>query len=679
VLRSNALKVRFGALALALAPILSHAAPAGNPIVDGWYADPDMKVYNGVYWVYPTYSAPYDQQTFLDAFSSTDLINWTKHPKVLDKSSFSWATRAIWAPSPISRNGNYYLYFGANDIQNNSSLGGIGVGIAHAPEGPYADAIGRPLIGQFQNGAQPIDQNVFIDDNGQAYLYYGGWGHCNVVKLNSDMISLGTHADGTVYKEITPSGYVEGVLMFKRQGKYYLMWSEGGWTGPDYRVSYATGSSAIGPFTKGGTILSQSASIGTGAGHNTVVNVPGTDTWYIFYHRHPLGETDGNHRVLCYDKMIFNADGSIQPVVMACEDNFGDGNDLGWTKYGGTWKVAGGQFAVAPSAGAKALLNNNFSTLTYDADVSVGAAGDAGLLFRVTNPSAGADAYSGYYVGLNAASDTVVLGKANGGWTQLATSSQTINPGTLYHLQITANGSNIAVYFNHSTIPCISITDSSFASGATGLRTFNGDAKFDNLTVTPSVNQGGTGGTTAATLYQDCSYGGYAVALAEGAYTTTQLLNLGVKDNDVSSLKLTGGYTATLYDGDNFAGTAITKTADTECLANGTDNFNDLMSSLKIAKTEAAGVVFYADVNTSGAASQALAKGSYTLSQLQALGFLNDWASSCKIPSGWTVVMYADNNFTGTSWTLTSSSAGATNFTKLSPSANDLVSSIKIQ
>ena len=107
------------------------AAPAGNPFVNGWYADPDMKVYNNVYWVFPTYSAPYDQQTFLDAFSSPDLINWTKYSKVLDKANVSWAQRAMWAPSPIYRNGTYYLYFAANDIQNDSQLGGIGVATGH--------------------------------------------------------------------------------------------------------------------------------------------------------------------------------------------------------------------------------------------------------------------------------------------------------------------------------------------------------------------------------------------------------------------------------------------------------------------------------------------------------------------------------------------------------------------
>ncbi len=81
--------------------------------------------------------------------------------------------------------------------------------VADASRGPYRDAIGAPLIGRFVNGAQPIDQDVFIDDDGQAYIYYGGWGHANVAKVNSDMTSLGTFEDGSTFKEITPSGYTE--------------------------------------------------------------------------------------------------------------------------------------------------------------------------------------------------------------------------------------------------------------------------------------------------------------------------------------------------------------------------------------------------------------------------------------------------------------------------------------
>ena len=109
---------------------------SGNPIFPGWYADPEGIVFGDEYWIYPTYSAPYDEQTFMDAFSSKDLVNWTKHPKVLSKENISWFKRALWAPAVIHANDKYYIFFGANDIQSNNELGGIGVAVADNPAGP---------------------------------------------------------------------------------------------------------------------------------------------------------------------------------------------------------------------------------------------------------------------------------------------------------------------------------------------------------------------------------------------------------------------------------------------------------------------------------------------------------------------------------------------------------------
>jgi hypothetical protein len=459
-------------------------AAAGNPIVEGWYADPDMQVYDGVYWMYPTYSAPFDDQTFLDAFSSPDLVHWQKHERILDRSTVSWATRAVWAPSPIARNGKYYLYFGANDIQNDQQLGGIGVAVAAAPGGPFVDAIGAPLIGQFHNGAQPIDQNVFIDDDGQAYLYYGGWRHCNVVKLNADMISLGTHDDGSTYKEVTPAGYVEGALMFKRAGRYYFMWSEGGWTGPDYRVSYAIADSPLGPFATLGTILSQDARIATGSGHNTVVNVPGTDDWYIFYHRRPLGVTDGNHRVLSSDRLVFRDDGSIAPVEMTSQDDFCDDNALGWRLHGGNWVVHEKSFVAEPEAEAKATLNTHFVDLDYQARITLDAAGRGGLLFRVTQLGGAPNGYHGYFAGLDT-QGKLVLGRADGtAFTELASAAQRVLPATTYVLRVVASGANIAVYLDRAAEPALTTSDATFEAGATGLLAAGGFVRFDDVVAT---------------------------------------------------------------------------------------------------------------------------------------------------------------------------------------------------
>ena len=292
---------------------------SGNPIFPGWYADPEGIVLGKKFWIYPTYSAPYDQQVFLDSFSSPDLVNWTKHSRILDTNAVPWVWRAMWAPAIVKNNGKYFLFFAGNDIQNNEQAGGIGVAVADKPEGPYKDYLGKPLIDKFHNGAQPIDQFVFRDREGQFYMYYGGWRHCNVARLKPDFRGFEPFADGTVFKEITPQGYVEGPFMFIRNGKYYFMWSEGGWTGPNYSVAYAIADSPLGPFQRIGKILQQDPSVATGAGHHSVIQLPGRDVYYIVYHRRPLGERDGNHRVVCIDRMEFDEQGFIKPVKITFE------------------------------------------------------------------------------------------------------------------------------------------------------------------------------------------------------------------------------------------------------------------------------------------------------------------------------------------------------------------------
>lgn len=285
-----------------------------NPVIEGWYADPEGVVFGKKYWIYPTYSAPYEQQIFMDAFSSSDLVTWKKHSRIIDTAAVKWAWRAMWAPAIVEKDKKYYLFFAANDIQSDNEVGGIGVGVSNSPEGPFRDHLGKPLIDKFHNGAQPIDQFVFRDKDGQYYMYYGGWRHCNVVKLNDDFTGLVPFEDGVTYKEVTPEGYVEGPFMFIRNGKYYFMWSEGGWTGPDYCVAYAIADSPFGPFKRVGKILEQDASVARGAGHHSIINPPGTDEYYIVYHRRPLSETDGNHRETCIERMYFDEDGFIKPV-----------------------------------------------------------------------------------------------------------------------------------------------------------------------------------------------------------------------------------------------------------------------------------------------------------------------------------------------------------------------------
>lgn len=324
-------------------------ARSGNPITPGWYADPDAVVFDGRVYIYPTFSAPYGRQMHFDAFSSCDLVNWTAHPHVLRAADVRWARRAMWAPSVVQKDGRFYLFFAANDLQKDGPwgqdtiVGGIGVAVADSPAGPFADLFGshgRPLIDRFHNGAQPIDQHVWRDDDGTWYIVYGGWRRCNIAKLADDFASLVPFDDGAMFKEITPKGYVEGPIMFRRtdasgRRRLYFMWSEGGWTGADYSVAYAVGDSPLGPFERIGTVLQQNPQVATGAGHHSVLSLPATSAaggaaagaagtgdgrdWYIVYHRRPLGQTDPNQRVVCIDRMEFDPDGHIKPVIITFE------------------------------------------------------------------------------------------------------------------------------------------------------------------------------------------------------------------------------------------------------------------------------------------------------------------------------------------------------------------------
>ncbi|MGN7824528.1 glycoside hydrolase family 43 protein [Chitinophaga sp. 22536] len=292
---------------------------AGNPVIPGWYADPEGMVLGKKYWIFPTFSAPYEQQVFFDAFSSDDLVHWKKHPHILDSAAVKWAKRAMWAPAVVQKGKQYFFFFGANDIQHNGERGGIGVAVADKPEGPYRDYLGKPLVDSIFHGAQPIDQYVFRDKDGAYYLIYGGWGHCNIARLKDDFTGFIPFADGTVFREITPEKYVEGPTMFMKNGKYYFMWSEGGWTGPDYCVAYAIADSPVGPFKRIGKILEQDETIARGAGHHSVIHNARHDQWFVVYHRRPLDKKGANERETCIDKMEFNADGTIRPVVMTKE------------------------------------------------------------------------------------------------------------------------------------------------------------------------------------------------------------------------------------------------------------------------------------------------------------------------------------------------------------------------
>ncbi|MGW0184831.1 family 43 glycosylhydrolase [Streptomyces sp. NPDC003362] len=291
-----------------------EAVPTRSPVLPGLYADPDIRYMDGRYWIYPTTDGFRGWGgTRFKAFSSEDLVHWEDHGVILDLGpDVSWADKNAWAPAIAEKDGRYYFYFCAEQQ--------IGVAVADSPAGPFKDALGKPLIGRTQFTGQMIDPAVFTDDDGTSYLYWGN-GRGYVVPLNDDMVSF----DGARVKDITPADFREGSFVVKRQGTYYFMWSEDDTRSENYHVAYATGPSPLGPWTKRGTILAKRPEYGIlGTGHHSVVNPPGTDDWYVVYHRFGLNGPgrpggDGTHRETTIDRLAFAADGTIEPVVPTLE------------------------------------------------------------------------------------------------------------------------------------------------------------------------------------------------------------------------------------------------------------------------------------------------------------------------------------------------------------------------
>jgi beta-xylosidase len=287
-----------------------------NPIDTGWYADPEARFYEGEYWIYATRSRPYREQLNLDAFHSPDGKNWKKEEGIIDMTGFPHVWQAVWAPTIIEKGGKYYLIFATNDIQKDGEEGGLEIAVSEHPAGPFKSYTGKHLVGKFVNKAQPIDAHLFKDDDGTVYLYYGGWGHCNLCRMNEEMTDLAPLPDGNLHREITPPDYVEGPCMLKKDGKYFFMWSVGGWGNDSYGVAYGVCDSPFGPFQKDAQILKTDYQVAKGPGHHGFLqDKDDPNQWYIVYHRRPLTENDCNSRQLCIDRLIFKGD-HIEKVQM---------------------------------------------------------------------------------------------------------------------------------------------------------------------------------------------------------------------------------------------------------------------------------------------------------------------------------------------------------------------------
>ncbi|KAK3307144.1 putative Arabinoxylan arabinofuranohydrolase [Chaetomium strumarium] len=276
---------------------------ADNPIIQTIYtADPAPYVYNDTIWLFADHDEDAASSFFLmkewRLYSSTDVVNWQDYGVIASlASTFKWATDRAWAPQAVERNGIFYMYC---PVQVNGGAMAIGVATSKTITGPYVDALGKPLV---QNNN--IDPTVWIDDDGQAYLYFGNPGF-SYVKLNKDMISY----SGSVINANKPNGFVEAPWLHKRNGKYYLSYAS---NGIPESISYSTSTSPTGPWNgRGGTIMAAAGSSFTN--HQGIIDYKNHSLF--FYHNGALPGGGGYHRSICIEDFTYGSDGSIPTLKM---------------------------------------------------------------------------------------------------------------------------------------------------------------------------------------------------------------------------------------------------------------------------------------------------------------------------------------------------------------------------
>lgn len=301
---------------------------AQNPLVQHKYtADPTARVFNDTLYIYTSHDeddAEYFDMMDWALFSTTDMVNWTDHGTVFSLDQVDWAKKWAWAPDCVERDGKYYFYYPVERTK-------MGVAVGNHPTGPFVDPHGEPIIDnsiELFAGKEPIDPGVLIDDNGQAYMFFG-CREARVTKLKDNMVDRKGKLrelkifdkDGKRCLWIEPekgaknvvanyggdSAYGEGPFPFKKDGIYYLLYANG-WC-DDGAMVYATSDKPMGPYTYQGKVLETVSSFTT---HGSIVEFKGK--WYIFYHTMDLSNNDFR-RSVCVDELFFNEDGSIQTVT----------------------------------------------------------------------------------------------------------------------------------------------------------------------------------------------------------------------------------------------------------------------------------------------------------------------------------------------------------------------------
>ena len=314
--------LKFSLLLLLGSSLVSSVVADGNPLVTNIFtADPTGRVFDGRLYVYTSHDeadATYWDMVDWRLLSTADLVTWKDHGSIFGVKDFAWATHWAWAPDCVQANGKYYLFLPVDRTK-------IGVAVGDRPEGPFKDAIGKPLIDNAtlpDAGPEPIDPAVLQDDDGQTYLYFG----CRkpeVVKLKPSLTELAGDLQTVSFLDaqgkpvplaapgkdpVLPEGYGEAPFVFKRAGKYYFVYSDG-WA-PTATQVYAIGDNPVGPFTYAGKVMEHAASV---TQHGSVVQFKGK--WYVLYHTSELSNGNTFRRSVCIDELTFDTNGRINTVT----------------------------------------------------------------------------------------------------------------------------------------------------------------------------------------------------------------------------------------------------------------------------------------------------------------------------------------------------------------------------
>ncbi|MGC4071305.1 MAG: family 43 glycosylhydrolase [Nibricoccus sp.] len=345
-------------------PVVWETPHAGNPVLPGYFADPSVLVQGGKFFIYATID-PWGGEK-LGCWESTDFKNWTYReldwPTKQACTSMTSKDAKVWAPSVVrAANGKFFMYVSVGSE--------VWVGTADAPLGPWKNALGdKPLIpGNYKPEFHMIDAEAFIDDNGDAFLYWGsGWnwinGRCFAVKLKADMVSFDDEP-----RDVTPPNYFEAPFMVKHGGKYFLTYSNGKTVSDTYEVRAAVGDSPFGPFVEipeSPILASDVRNDLISPGHHAVFRKDGKS--YIAYHRHRLPYVVNTaFRQVCLDELTFTDRGTISKVEAThsgpalVQGRAATGN-LAAREAGATAtasSVAPGQFS-----GAERAFDDNYAT-----------------------------------------------------------------------------------------------------------------------------------------------------------------------------------------------------------------------------------------------------------------------------------------------------------------------------